>query len=142
MEKHLGKEYTEGDARQAFLKYNCDLVESKGYMKPFTPEELVEMKETLAETSIEINDVEIEKKKVLEDFKLRTKPLLQRKSTLLQNIKHKAEFVDEMCFKFIDAATKEVGFYNANGDLIESRPAFGNELQTTVFQIQRTGTGN
>jgi len=140
MEKQLGQEYPEGQQREAFLKDNCDVVESKGYMKPFTPEQLVEMKESLAETSIEINDVEIEKKEIIEEFKTRTKPLIDHKQRLLKNIKHKAEFVDEQCFKFVDVATKEVGFYNAEGNLIEARPAFGNELQSTIFQISRTGT--
>lgn len=50
MEKQLGKEYPEGQQRQSFLKDNCDSVETKGYMKPFTPEQLAEMKESLAET--------------------------------------------------------------------------------------------
>jgi len=140
MEKQLGQEYPEGQHRQAFLKDNCDQVERKGYMKPFTPEELAEMKESLAETSIEINDVEIEKKEMLEGFKRRAKPLLEAKQQLLENIKHKAEFVDEQCYKFVDTVTKEVGFYNGEGNLIESRPAFGNELQSTIFQISRTGT--
>lgn len=39
MQKELGKDYNARD-REAFLKDNCDKVEEKGYMKPFTPEEL------------------------------------------------------------------------------------------------------
>ena len=140
MDKQLGSEYPEGQHREAFLKDNCDQVENKGYMKPFTPEQLAEMKENLAETSIEINDVEIEKKEVLEGYKTQIKPLVESKTRLLRNIKHKAEFVDEICYKFIEGTTKEVGYYNSEGFLIESRPAFGNELQGTIFQIQRTGT--
>lgn len=54
----------------------------------------------------------------------------------------KSEYVNELCFKFIDPQTKEVGYYNADGDLIESRPAFADELQGTIFQLNRTGTDN
>jgi len=43
----------------------------------------------------------------------------------------------------IDAEAREVGYYNQNGDLIESRPAYSEELQTTMFQvIRKTGTDN
>ena len=36
MEKTMGKEYGNAAQREQFLKDNCDTVEEKGYMKPFT----------------------------------------------------------------------------------------------------------
>lgn len=45
MDKTLGKEYENKMQRIAFLKDNCDGVENKGYMKPYTPEELQGHKE-------------------------------------------------------------------------------------------------
>ena len=39
MERELGKDLEQGKKRVAFLMDNCDAVEEKGYMKPFTPEE-------------------------------------------------------------------------------------------------------
>lgn len=45
MERELGKDLEQGKKRVAFLMDNCDAVEEKGYMKPFTPEELARMKE-------------------------------------------------------------------------------------------------
>ena len=53
MERELGKDLEQGKTRVAFLMDNCDAVEEKGYMKPFTPEELARMKESLSETDIE-----------------------------------------------------------------------------------------
>lgn len=47
MDKTLGKEYENKMQRIAFLKDNCDGVENKGYMKPYTPEELQGHKENL-----------------------------------------------------------------------------------------------
>jgi hypothetical protein len=62
---------------------------------------------------------------------------------MVSNIKAKAEYVKEICFKFIDQYEKMVGYYNANGDLIESRPATADELQPTLFSvIRKTGTDN
>ena len=137
MERELGKDLEQGKKRVAFLMDNCDAVEEKGYMKPFTPEELARMKESLSETDIEINDIEEEKTAAMKDFKARLEPLTTERKKTLDGLKKKAEFVTERCFKFIDQEAREVG------DLIESRPAYSEELQTTLFQIGRkTGTNN
>lgn len=53
MEKTIGKEYKNAREREAFLKDNCDKVEEKGYMKPYSTEELQGHKENLANVSIE-----------------------------------------------------------------------------------------
>lgn len=143
MERELGKDLEQGKKRVAFLMDNCDAVEEKGYMKPFTPEELVRMKESLSETDIEINDIEEEKRDAMKDFKARLEPLTAERKKTLEGLKKKAEFVTERCFKFIDQEIREVGYYNENGDLIESRPAYSEEMQTTLFQLGRkTGTDN
>lgn len=75
MERELGKDLEQGKKRVAFLMDNCDAVEEKGYMKPFTPEELARMKESLSETDIEINDIEEEKTAAMKDFKAVWNPL-------------------------------------------------------------------
>lgn len=143
MQKSLGKEYADERQRVSFLKDNCDSVEEKGYMKRYTPEQIQAMKEQLAETSIKINDIETEKKKVVKEFKTRVDPLLDERKGLLKGIKEKAEYTKEICYKFVDQEAKETGFYNADGDLIECRPATADELQGTIFQINRkTGTND
>jgi len=55
MEKALGKEYPL-EERIQFLKDNCDKIETKSYMKRFTQDEILQKKEELSETSIQIND--------------------------------------------------------------------------------------
>lgn len=142
MQRELAKDIEPGESRKTFLMNNCDAVEEKGYMKRFTPEQLSEMKEILSETAIKINDVEEEKKSVMDEFKERLKPLKERKTSLLKGLKNKGEFVTEKCFKFIDMNAREVGYFNEDGELIESRPAFADELQGTIFQMKRTGTNN
>lgn len=143
MQRELGKDIQDPKKRVAFLMDNCDKVEEKGYMKPYNPEELGRMKENLSETDIVINDIEEEKKEVAADFKARLEPLTKERKAILEGLKKKAVFVEENCYKFVDPDTREVGYYNANGDLIESRPAYPDELQGTIYQIGRkTGTDN
>lgn len=142
MERELGQEYKNPIQRESFLKDNCDACEQKGYMKPYSPEELQGHKEKLANVSIEIAEIEAEMKQVQAEYKGRLKPLKEARSMMVSNIKSKAEYVNEMCYRFTDQETKETGFYNKDGKLIESRPATADELQPTIFHALRTGTND
>lgn len=86
MDKFLGQEIPEKD-RWQFLQDNADAVEEIGYTHRFTSDELAQKKESLAETSIKINDIEIEKKEVVDGYKEQLKPLNESKQELLDNIK-------------------------------------------------------
>ncbi|MDR2919710.1 MAG: hypothetical protein LBV72_10155 [Tannerella sp.] len=142
MEKEIGKSVEAGQARIDFLSSNCDKIEEKGYMKRFSSDQLAQMKENLSETCIQINDIEDEKKEAMKDFKARIDPLSDERKRLLSGLKNKAEYITEKCFKFVDVDSREVGYYNGDGDLIESRPTYPGELQTNIFQMNRTGTNN
>lgn len=142
MERELGQEYKNPIQRESFLKDNCDACEQKGYMKPYSPEELQGHKEKLANVSIEIAEIEAEMKQVQAEYKGRLKPLKEARSMMVSNIKSKAEYVNEMCYRFTNQETKETGFYNKDGKLIESRPATADELQPTIFHALRTGTND
>lgn len=143
MDKQLGKEFKNPGRTVAFLKDNCDKVEEKGYMKKYTPEEIQAMKEELAETSIKINDLATEKKNFMANLKIRMNPLAEIKGKILDGIKNKSRYVNEQCFKFVDMENRETGFYNSDGDLIDSRTATADELQNNIFgEIRKTGTHN
>lgn len=137
MEKQLGKEILSEKDRIAFLMDNCDKVEEIGYTKQFSEEQLSEMKNNLSEIAITINDLEEEKKEAVATFKASIDPLKQEKKTLIDGLKTKATYVRETCYKFIDGEKREVGYYNAQGDLVESRSASADELQTNIFQLTR-----
>jgi hypothetical protein len=141
MDKTLGKDYPPA-LRVTFLQDNCDKIEEMGYMKRFTPEEIQEMKENLSESDIKINDLEDEKKDAVKRITTVLDPLKKSRKEILKNIKQKAEFVKENCFKFLYEDERLIGYYNSEGDLIESRPATSEELQKTIFQVNRTGTNN
>jgi hypothetical protein len=141
MNKHLGTEIQNKEQRISFLSDNCESVEEKSYMKRFTPEQLSIMKDELSTTAIKINDIEQDKKVVMDQFKDRMKPLEEEKKRLLVGLKNKSENITEKCYKFVDLDEREVGFYSQDGDLIESRPAYADELQVNMFQLS-TGTNN
>lgn len=126
-----------------FLKDNCDTIEEKSYMKPYTPEQLLKMKEELAEASVKIDEIEEKKRLAVSEFKDQISPLEKVRKENIIGIRNKAKYINEPCYKFVDIDKREVGFYNEDGDLIESRPAYSEELQGNIFQVARkTGTNN
>ena len=124
------------------LEHNADAIEEIGYSRRFTPDELNERKEELADTSISISEIDEEKKASDAGFKLRRKPLDERKATLIEELKTKSQFVREECYKFIYHEERMVGFYNADGELVSSRPLMPQEMQKTIFSAMKTGTYN
>ena len=141
MEKLLGQTIPEQE-RWQFLQDNADSVESIGYTRRFRPEELAQRKEALAENSIKINDIEEEMKSEMKSYRENLKSLNQKKKKLLEQIKGGSEYRDqEEGAKFIDHEERMGGFYNKLGELVYSRPIMPQEMQKTIFSINRkTGT--
>jgi len=142
MEKQIGKEFKDEKQREAYLRDNCEKVENVGYMKQFTPDELQERKERLAVLSIEIDDIETELKSAIKGFKTSLKTLKEEKKEVVIDVKRKAEYVTEPCYKFVDIDSRLVGFYNSEGDLIIQRSAMADEAQPSLFVGLKTGTNN
>lgn len=128
--------------RAGFLRDNADAVETLNYLKKFTPEEIQEMKNNLSNVSIEINDIENERKDAVDVFKSKLKPLVIDRKETLTNIRNKAISVKEDCFKFIDHDTNTVSYYNNIGDLVDQRPIMPSERQKSIFSIEKNGTND
>lgn len=139
--KGIGKEYTDPEQRKRFLKDNADSVVNKTYMRQFTPEELQTRKEELANNSITINDIEQEKKMVMDSYKEKLKPLQDKQQTLIEDIRKKAELVSGVCYCFVSEEERMTYIINEDGDCIEAHPCTAEELQKTVFEpLRQTGT--
>ena len=142
MDRLLGQEVKEED-RWQFLQDNADAVEEISYTHRLTPDELSQKKESLSTVSIDINDIEIDKKEVMSEFKEKLKPLNEEKQELLDTIKQGVQFIPkEECAKFIYHDEKMVGYYNKDGELVSSRPIMPQEMQKTLFQdIRKSANG-
>lgn len=131
MEKVLFQDKTEKE-RLEMLDANADAVEQQTYMKSFDSETLQKKKDKLAETAIQITDLEQE----IKDFKAEKdedlKPLREERKQLIADIKAKGELVTEKVYKYVDIDNRMVGFYNSEGVLISERSAFQNELTPTI----------
>ena len=96
----------------ALLEDNADKKEMLGYTRNFTEDELLSFKDDLADVSIDIDQVEEEKKEAVKGYNETLKEQKAERTRLLKNIRQKAEYVNENCFKFIDHDAREVGYYN------------------------------
>lgn len=141
IEKELGKDYSL-EEREEFLSNTCDGTEEVSYSRVFTPEELAKQRELLTDASIKLADIDEKKKAAMDQFKEQAKPFAEQRTKAINALRTKSETVTEKCYKFFDEETKMVGFYNKEGLLINSRPAFQNEMQKTVFADMREGTNN
>ena len=68
-----------------------------GYTKQLSHEELAVLKDEMSDQSIKERELKIELKEMTKEIKDRMKPITKVKNELLEKIKAKAEFVDEMC---------------------------------------------
>jgi hypothetical protein len=141
IKKELGKEYSL-EEREEFLSNTCDVTEDVSYSRVFTPEELAKQRELLTDASIKLADIDEKKKAAMDDFKEQAKPYAEQRTKAINALRTKSEAVTETCYKFFDEETMMVGFYNKEGNLVSSRPAFQNEMQKTMFADLREGTNN
>lgn len=140
LEKILGQNCKAGIERMSFLQDNCEKVQQIGYTKQYTAEQIGELKDQLVENNIQARDVKADKREAMKQYALQLKQIELDNSILTKGLKEKAEFVTEDCYKFFDEETRMVGFYNADGILVEARPAKPEEMQRTIRMAERTGT--
>ena len=134
MQKVLGQEIKDLDARKQFLLDNADEVVEMSYSKAFDADELAKKKTELAEKSIKINDLNEAIKDYKEEVGLELKPLKEEVKNLIGDIKAKSRIVTERCYKIVDEDERMACFYNSEGVLVSSRPATKEELSPTIFK--------
>ena len=143
MQRVLGQEIKDPEERKNFLLDNADKVENIDYHKSFDSEELAQKKTDFANKSIRIAALEDEIKDFKDKIGEELKPLREETKELLNDIKAKGRMVNEKCYLFLDEEERMVGYYNAEGVLVQSRPATKDELQKTIFaDMRKEGTNN
>lgn len=127
--------------RKEMLDANADAVEHLGYSRLLPSEEVDELKEQLSSTQIKIEDKTEELATKAKTLKDEIKGLKMIRKSIVTKLKSRSEYVEEDCYKMVEEKRREVGYYNAEGILVYSRPARKEELQKTIFQtIRKTGT--
>ena len=141
MQKVLGQDIKDLEERKNFLIDNADGVEEMDYHKSYESDELERMNTEFANKHIRIAALEDQIADFKEEINKELKPLKEEVKNLREDLKSKGHTVREKVYRFLDENERMVGFYNAEGVLISSRPARRDELQKTVFaDLRKEGT--
>ena len=131
MEKQLFPNVPPGD-RARMIQDNADEVESKRYSVSLNEDELNAARKAVAECSIEIHNLEAEKKEFMEDFKSKMKPIKLHLSAVLEEVRYASTIREGDLYKMIDREAKRVGYYTLDGNLVEERNARPEEMQFSI----------
>lgn len=144
MEKFLGQEFEDLKEREQYLKDNADTIEDMGYSKPIPSEQIEKLKEQLADASIKKLEQEEAKKTAVQMYNEEIKGYKNTIKDVADKLKSKTTYVNEPCYKMVDAQTRQVGYYYKEGMLVYQRPARMAELQPRLFELRpgKTGTEN
>lgn len=125
------------------MRDSCDQIVERSYTRKFNQEEINQLRAEYANVGIQVAELEKELAEIRADYKGKIKPLLERMSGILDEIKAGGEWVKTDCFKFVDEEEGKTAFYSPDGYKLEERPSTPEERQRTVFHAIRnfkTGT--
>ncbi len=120
----------------------CYKSDKETVMRKFTPEEISEKKQELAEKSIKIADIIDEIKNVTEPLKADKKNTEAEAKIIRQEIRKKGTENYETVFFFDDQENGVMNAYDIEGRFLYDRPLTPGERQRSIHTMQNTGTNN
>lgn len=111
--------------------------------KKIDQEEINARRAEYADVGIQVAELEKQLAEIRADYKGRIKPLLERMSGILDEIKSGGEWVTTEVFLFKDMESGMAAIYTPDGHLLEKRPLTPGEKQPTIMTALRsfrTGT--
>lgn len=131
------------EEREQVMRDNCDQIIERSYTKKFDQEEINARRAEYADVGIQVAELEKQLAEIRADYKDRIKPLLERMSGILDEIKSGGEWVTTEVFLFKDMESGMAAIYTPDGHLLEKRPLTPGEKQPTIMTALRsfrTGT--
>lgn len=129
--------------REQVMRDNCDQIIERSYTKKFDQDEINTRRAEYANVGIQVAELEKQLAEMRADYKGRIKPLLERMSGILDEIKSGGEWVTTDVFLFKDMDSGMAAIYAPDGPLLEKRPLTPGEKQPTIMSAIRnfrTGT--
>jgi hypothetical protein len=136
MEKVILKDETP-KKRIEYLESMADGVVKEKYYQRLTGEELTNKKTVFTANILQIEDLEEQKKEVIDEFKEQISPLKDANKTLSSEIRTGFIQKEGRLFLIIERETRMVYYYDETGELIETktRPATVEEIQQPTIQM-------
>lgn len=125
------------EERETALKDSCDQVVEWTFIRHFTADEKVKKAIEVIKLLIERDEIFKELAEVENRYDVRIQSLKAQSDALMLQVKQGGETKKAECYKFIDHQEGKVGYYAADGSLIEERKMTPEERQQTIFSALR-----
>lgn len=132
MSKTFMPEVTDLRQKRIILQENADSVEETTYFKPLSEDELNDKKTTLTENSIQLADLDEEKKELVKKFKDKIDPIKEENKLLMAEIRSRQTRVKGNLYNMADHANGIMETYDEDGNFIGSRRLKPEERQARV----------
>lgn len=121
--------------RLTALRENAVKSYQKNIIRDFTEEELSDIKTTLSEQAITLNDAEIEKKELTADLTAKIKLKKAEIKTTLRDLKNKYYENEETVFDIDDQEAGLMYTFDNQGNILSKRRLTPQERQTTIKNL-------
>lgn len=122
--------------REQLLRDNATAVESRTYLRPLDPAEVIELQNSYTQKAIELSNAENDLKFHRENFKAIAKPLKVEMAQIIQGVRTSSEEVTEEVFLLADMDEHMMCYYNRLGELVYSRPLMQHEKQYSITDLK------
>ena len=121
---------------QANLEGLCYEVKEEAYTKQLTDADLAERKTDLAEVSIEISELEYEKKQINQELRAKIKTPKAQRAELLEAIKHRSEHRKGKLYLVDEPESSMMYYFDSEGICVHARPMKPSEKQTKIRTLK------
>lgn len=139
MDEYIGQDIPAGPERQRFLADNADVLVEREYRRRLTKEEKDTMRQRLVSLNTDLIAAEENKKATMADLTAGIKEIRNDIEDLVSDLNAGTVPTYGTCYKIIEG--DEVGIYDGDGCLVESRAATPQEMQQTIFGEMRKAGG-
>lgn len=136
MPKAIYQDLTPED-RLAKIKETADQVVDHNYKRPYTEEEVTEIRRKIADLCVQISDLERELASVRAQYRTEITQLEASREDLIGDLSSGGDYVDEDCYVFMDFNIGKAGLYNGAGILLSEKDITPEMSQSTIFQALR-----
>lgn len=142
MDRQIFKDVSPAERLQ-LLRDNAYKIEPKFYYtRPLEEGEIQERQDSLSQSMIEIDREDQKLKEAKEAYNSVVKPIKEQMKTDLQEIRTRSEEVVGEVFMIKDLEEGKLGYYSAEGELLQERFLAPEERQHSIIDYSHKRAGN
>lgn len=125
------------EERLEALRNSADQVVNHSFTRPYTEEQISEIREKISDLCIEISDKERELAAIKAQYKSMLTPLETEREKAVSDLRSGGKYVTEECFIYVHYASGKAGLYTKDGHLLNEMDITQEMSQATIFSALR-----